>query len=531
MNILTLIIISCLILILTLIIICIIFKPFNEKFKVLENIEKNRYIIPLTKKLKYDIKIHGGDDTESSIDKNRYNILIDGESWNSNDHYSKFDLVITTVDNMPNTIYCPFYSQCFMDNKMSKYTPIDLFKKHNRIPEKFCIFMYSNCDENFEGVKYRNEFFDILDKYRNVDSLGKCKNNKINEKGGWVESVDTYKDYKFVISFENSIKDGYITEKIITPFLSGSIPIYLGCPKVVNHFNPERFINVRDFENFDMCAKYIISLTDKDILNIIRKPVFKDNKLNSHFGWFTGSDKFYNRYFDKIFEQPYIRYTPLLKQKINWYNTIKVINLDVDKERMNDISIQFRKYGVNFDRFPAIIGKDYYNSRFLDINKNIIKPGELGIVLSAMEILNQLLLDDNCNYYIIMEDDVILDQNINQYESIISNAPCDWNIIFLGVNKSCKQYKTKNYSKIETFCCPGAFAYAINKSCANYLLNFVFPLIEPLDIIFQNSIKNLNIYTYDIVDVVYQTSTNSSTSNINYFSDKKVKTSIKNNIY
>lgn len=43
--------------------------------------------------------------------------------------------------------------------------------------------------------------------------------------------------YKFTLSIENSACDDYITEKLWRPLIVGSIPIYLGSPKVQVYFS------------------------------------------------------------------------------------------------------------------------------------------------------------------------------------------------------------------------------------------------------------------------------------------------------
>jgi len=45
------------------------------------------------------------------------------------------------------------------------------------------------------------------------------------------------KDYRFSIVIENCKEDYYFTEKLIDCFLSGTIPIYYGCPSIGNFFN------------------------------------------------------------------------------------------------------------------------------------------------------------------------------------------------------------------------------------------------------------------------------------------------------
>ena len=59
------------------------------------------------------------------------------------------------------------------------------------------------------------------------------------------ELIDVLNKYKFVICFENSYSDGYLTEKIFNCFLAGVIPIYKGCPDITNYIQPSCFVDAR----------------------------------------------------------------------------------------------------------------------------------------------------------------------------------------------------------------------------------------------------------------------------------------------
>ena len=49
---------------------------------------------------------------------------------------------------------------------------------------------------------------------------------------------------QFVIAFENSVLDGYLSEKIVNAFLAKSVPIYFGHrDTVLELFNPDAFID------------------------------------------------------------------------------------------------------------------------------------------------------------------------------------------------------------------------------------------------------------------------------------------------
>ena len=73
---------------------------------------------------------------------------------------------------------------------------------------------------------------------RNLDKI-----QKLN----YLSNSALFKKYRFVICFENSFADEYITEKLPNVMFSGGIPIYRGAPNIGKYFNTESFIN---FENY-----------------------------------------------------------------------------------------------------------------------------------------------------------------------------------------------------------------------------------------------------------------------------------------
>lgn len=118
--------------------------------------------------------------------------------------------------------------------------------KHERAEEflakksEFCAFVYSNG----EATKCREDFFNELSKYTQVNSGGRYKNNI----GGPVDSkIEFQTKHKFVIAFENTSTPGYTTEKIVHAFAAGAIPIYWGDPEIGRVFNTKAFINCHDY--------------------------------------------------------------------------------------------------------------------------------------------------------------------------------------------------------------------------------------------------------------------------------------------
>ena len=157
----------------------------------------------------------------------------------------------------------------------------------------FCNFVYSNAS-NGSGAELRVEFCKKLMEYKRVDCPGRVLNNMENAidarytgramasakdfNTNWAASKLSFlKNYKFTIAFENISIPGWTTEKLIHPFMAGSIPIYWGNPTVVKYFNPEAFINCNDYGNdFDAVIERIKELDQNDsaYLEMLNRPVF-----------------------------------------------------------------------------------------------------------------------------------------------------------------------------------------------------------------------------------------------------------------
>ena len=60
--------------------------------------------------------------------------------------------------------------------------------------------------------------------------------------------LETLDKYAFSIIIENSRKDYYFTEKLIDSFVTGTVPIYWGCPSIGDFFNLDGMIIFEDME-------------------------------------------------------------------------------------------------------------------------------------------------------------------------------------------------------------------------------------------------------------------------------------------
>jgi hypothetical protein len=117
-------------------------------------------------------------------------------------------------------------------------------KPHNTGKHNAVIYVSRNC------AKHRQSAAKLLSTVLPVHFGGACKVSTSNGKkvslsnsrtSHW-ENWKAYSDYKYCLTMENTLKEGYITEKILLGFMGGCIPIYWGSLEVLDFFNPNAFI-------------------------------------------------------------------------------------------------------------------------------------------------------------------------------------------------------------------------------------------------------------------------------------------------
>lgn len=165
------------------------------------------------------------------------------------------------------------YYEHFESRNMLSNIDVDFAKKWLE-KTKFCCMVVSN-----PKAKERIGFFKKLSTYQLVDSGGKVLNNV----GGPVDDkLDFIKDYKFVISFENEMNDGYTTEKILEPIIENCIPIYWGNKFVEKDFNANRFLNYHNFASEEDLIAKILYLKDnpKEAIKMISAPMLSSDRIS-----------------------------------------------------------------------------------------------------------------------------------------------------------------------------------------------------------------------------------------------------------
>ncbi|XP_033644010.1 alpha-(1,3)-fucosyltransferase 11-like [Asterias rubens] len=153
---------------------------------------------------------------------------------------------------------------------LTERQPLPITKK-NQHRQKLAPILYvqSHCNVPSDRDRYVKE----LMKYIDVDSYGKCANNKQLpenlqdpvESMEAQEFLDFISRYKFHLAFENGICEDYITEKLIRPLHVGSIPIYRGSPSAQDWMPDDHsVIFAEDFKSPKELAAFIKRLDEND---------------------------------------------------------------------------------------------------------------------------------------------------------------------------------------------------------------------------------------------------------------------------
>ena len=126
---------------------------------------------------------------------------------------------------------------------------------------KTAVWVVSHC----KTPSHREQFVNELQKYINITIIGDCGRRIGSFCPHFAHNClnNIVKDYKFVITFENTLCEEYLTEKAAQFMSLPTIPI------VMSYGNtgllPKRsFINVFDFKSISSLAEYLMYLAKKE---------------------------------------------------------------------------------------------------------------------------------------------------------------------------------------------------------------------------------------------------------------------------
>ena len=121
----------------------------------------------------------------------------------------------------------------------------------------------------------RRKVIDYFEKKSGSDfefyGTGWGKEHLTTWKGVCIDKIDTLKQYRFCICYENTKNQpGYITEKIFDCFAAGCIPVYWGASNVTKYIPKNCFIAREKFKTFDALIQYLKNMQEAEFNSYIQ---------------------------------------------------------------------------------------------------------------------------------------------------------------------------------------------------------------------------------------------------------------------
>lgn len=160
------------------------------------------------------------------------------------------------------------HDKFLLDNCLNaKFVPVGgswIWKDDQKIYDKTKLLDIIASSKNLtEGHQLRHS---IINTFRSNLVVYGRNLNTLNYK------LDGLKDFKFQIVVENGKYDYYFTEKLIDCFVTGTVPIYWGCPSIGDFFNINGILT---FNNLTELGNIINNISDEKYEQM--KPYIQEN--------------------------------------------------------------------------------------------------------------------------------------------------------------------------------------------------------------------------------------------------------------
>jgi GR25 family glycosyltransferase involved in LPS biosynthesis len=194
------------------------------------------------------------------------------------------------------------------------------------------------------------------------------------------------------------------------------------------------------------------------------------------------------------------------------FDKILWINAKNRVDRYMTMLSRFEDTGIEAERFEAVMGGslDKSTMRFSahDLpQKMVLNNGEIGCFQSHREIYKLILLNGWKRTLILEDDALITPEIIQDFNTKYSEVPDDWQMLYLGhrnydtmINEArpdtfaLKQQVSENVWKAEG--CWLTHAYAVNISCAQFLIDNTQVMYGSVDNVLSDIQKHLKVYAF-----------------------------------
>ena len=194
------------------------------------------------------------------------------------------------------------------------------------------------------------------------------------------------------------------------------------------------------------------------------------------------------------------------------FDSVYVINMDKDTEKMRVMEKTLAGLNVTYTRFPAIDGREVSKKEKREMSFSICSDimctkGTIGCGMSHMSLWKQIAKND-VQSALILEDDVVFTKNaMDVLEKAMDQLPEDWDLLYLGIlNTGFAMIDCTN--KISTnLCVPsyagGTHAYAVSNKGCRKLLQRIPKVSWHIDQLMSRQFKHLRVFACDPM-IAYQ---------------------------
>jgi hypothetical protein len=251
-------------------------------------------------------------------------------------------------------------------------------------PKNICAIISSAGSDN----RFRNIFIDELVKRGiHVDMGGSYKNNiGFNVPGSYAEQpiIDFLSQYRVVLALENTEQDHYITEKVINPLRSGTIPVYYGSKLITEYINSNRIVYI-DPNNIDKAISKIKDLCENDSI------------------WLHNANQFI---FVKQTQERIDNVIAHMHNKLTTTDYIVNIIGDLDKEPERRESLKpIMTFYNNVSPNVTCYGEEASNHSFFNKFDQQKKINAISLAINHIQILEKYV--NSNQYVVIFESDAI----------------------------------------------------------------------------------------------------------------------------
>ena len=228
----------------------------KEYFSMQNEVKFKNYFFPFIHRDDISYKVHDIQDAKTVMTWENINILLCVENcnyWKHYSHYNKYG----NFGNIKVSIYIYNHFDKFV--KTIKYIVIPVIYLQIDYFQKFYSSIKPEIFTPFEKKKFclfvsRIDTQPAKNLFKKMSSIGECIHIKdpkfdiLRDKSCYhdITLLNIFNQFKFICCFENSIQNGYITEKIFNVFFARAIPIYYGPSDKYRYFNKDSFIEITD---------------------------------------------------------------------------------------------------------------------------------------------------------------------------------------------------------------------------------------------------------------------------------------------